>query len=118
MGGPSSDPISCANQSRKEKSQTEGYVSREAGKKEPFKSMYDSETCCAYFMVYGIIWAISMSAFVEDALALELPLSRRHVFPNPLIFLLSCPFIDLQVSLIRFQALTFIALELGRMQKG
>jgi hypothetical protein len=69
-------------------------------------------------MAYGIIWSISMSAFVEGVLALELPLSRRYVFPNPLICLLSFPFIDLQVPFIRFQALAFIALGLGRTQKG
>jgi hypothetical protein len=33
MGGPSSDPIRCANQSKKEKTQVEGYVPREARKK-------------------------------------------------------------------------------------
>jgi hypothetical protein len=52
-------------------------------RKEPFKSKCDSETCWAYFMAYGVIWSISMSAFVEGALALELPLSRRYVFPTP-----------------------------------
>jgi hypothetical protein len=83
MGGPSSDPIRCANQNRKEKTQVEGYVPGKQERKEPFKSKCDSETCWAYFMAYGIIWSISMSAFVEGVLALELPLSRRYVFPTP-----------------------------------
>jgi hypothetical protein len=69
MGGPSKDPIRCANQCRKEKTQVEGYVPRRCRKeKKPFKSKCDSETCWAYFMAYGIIWSISMSAFVEGAL--------------------------------------------------
>jgi hypothetical protein len=42
-------------------------------------------------------------------LALELPLSRCYIFPNPLICILSFPFSDLQVPFIRFQALAFIA---------
>jgi hypothetical protein len=33
MGGTSSNPIKCANQNKKEKTQVEGYVMREAGKK-------------------------------------------------------------------------------------
>jgi hypothetical protein len=48
-----------------------------------FESKCDSEACWAYFMAYGVIWSISMSAFVEGALALELPLSRHYVFPTP-----------------------------------
>jgi hypothetical protein len=81
MGGPSLDPIRCANQSRKEKTQDTSLGKQE--RKKPLKSKYDSETCWAYFMAYGIILSISMSAFVEGMLALELPLSRRYVFPNP-----------------------------------
>jgi hypothetical protein len=46
-------------------------------RKKLFKSKYDSETCWAYFMAYGVIWSISMSAFEEGALSLELPLSRQ-----------------------------------------
>jgi hypothetical protein len=33
MGGPSKDPIRCANQCRKENTQVEGYVPGDAGKK-------------------------------------------------------------------------------------
>jgi hypothetical protein len=51
--------------------------------KEPFKSKCGSETCWAYFMAYGVMWSISMSAFLEGALALELLLSRCYVFPTP-----------------------------------
>jgi hypothetical protein len=42
-------------------------------------------------MAYGVIESISMSAFVEVALALGLPLSKRYIFPNPLIYLFICP---------------------------
>jgi hypothetical protein len=52
-------------------------------RKEPSKSKCDSEVCWAYFMAYRVIWSISMSAFVEGALALELPLSKHYVFPTP-----------------------------------
>jgi hypothetical protein len=52
-------------------------------RKEPFKSKCDSGTCWGYFMAYGVIESISMSAFVEGVLALELPLSKCYVFPTP-----------------------------------
>jgi hypothetical protein len=44
--------------------------------KEPFKSKCDSGTCWAYFMDYGVIEFISMNAFVEGDIAIELPLSK------------------------------------------
>jgi hypothetical protein len=94
MGGPSSNPIRCANQNNERK-----YPGREIcsegnnERKETFKSKCDSGTCWAYFMAYGVIESISMSAFVEDALALELPLSKCYVFPNPFICLFICPLV-------------------------
>jgi hypothetical protein len=94
MGGPSSDPIRCANQNSERKDPGRGICPEgNSERKEPFKSKCDSGTCWAYFMAYGVIESISMNAFVEGVLALELPLSKRYVFPNPLICLFICPLI-------------------------
>ena len=85
MGGPSSDPIRCANQNSDKKDPSRGICPEGNNeRKEPFKSKCDSGTCWAYFMAYGVIESISMSAFVEGALALELPLSKRYFFQTPL----------------------------------
>ena len=56
MGGPSSDPIKCANQNSEKKDLgigigPEGISER----KEPFKSKCDNCMCWAYFMTYGVI---------------------------------------------------------------
>jgi hypothetical protein len=84
----------------KEKTQVEEYVPWKAVKeKSLFNSKCDSGTCWDYFMAYGVIESISMSVFVEGALALELPLSKRYIFPNPLICLFICPVIILQSPL-------------------
>jgi hypothetical protein len=94
MGGPSFEPIRCANQNNERK-----YLGRwiflegSSERKEPFMSKCDSCTCWAYFMDYGVIESISMSAFVEGALVLELPLSKRYVFANAFICLFICPVI-------------------------
>jgi hypothetical protein len=70
MGGPSSNPIRCANQDSERK-----YPGRGIGlegnneRKKPFKSKCDSGMSWAYFMAYGVIKSISMSTFVEGALA-------------------------------------------------
>jgi hypothetical protein len=94
MGGPSSDPIRCANQNSEIKDPGKGICHKgNNARKEPFKSKCDSGMCRVYFMAYGVIESISMSAFVEGALALELPLSKRYVFPNPFICLSICPLI-------------------------
>jgi hypothetical protein len=53
-------------------------------------------------MAYGITWSISMSTFVDGLASLELPLSRVYILPNPLIFLLFGPLINLQVPFISF----------------
>jgi len=58
--------------------------------------------CWDYFMAYGITWSISMSTFVDGLASLELPLSRVYILPNPLIFLLFGPLINLQVPFISF----------------
>jgi hypothetical protein len=56
MGGPSSNPIRCANQNSERK-----VPSREIGlegsgeRKGPFKSKCDSGMGLAYFMTYGFI---------------------------------------------------------------
>jgi hypothetical protein len=63
-------------------------------------------------MAYGVIESISMSAFVEGALAcLRYPFLGTFCIPNPLIFLL-IPNYHLQVPFIRFQA-SFLHFLLG-----
>jgi hypothetical protein len=56
MGGPSSNPIRCANQDNERKDPGRG-IGPEGNneRKEPFKSKCDSGTCWAYFMAYGVI---------------------------------------------------------------
>jgi hypothetical protein len=94
MGGPSFDPIRRANQNNERKDPGRGICTEgNSERKEPLKSKYDSGTCWAYFMAYGVIESISMSAFVEGALDLELSLSKHYVFPNPFICLFVCPLI-------------------------
>jgi hypothetical protein len=56
-------------------------------------------------MAYGVVESISMRGFVEGVLALELPLSKCYVFPNPLICLFIVFLSYLQVTFIRFQAI-------------
>jgi len=94
MGGPSSNPIRCADQNNKRKDPGRGICPEGNNEtKKPFKSKCDSGTCWAYFMAYGVIESISMSTFVEGVLSLELPLSKCYVFPNPFIYLFICPLI-------------------------
>jgi hypothetical protein len=94
MEGPTSAPIRCANQNGERKDPDRGICPEEnSERKEPFKSKCDSGMCWAYFMADGVIESISMSAFVDSVLALELPFSKRYVFPNPLISLFICPLI-------------------------
>jgi hypothetical protein len=70
MGGPSSNPIRCANQKNEGKDLGRGICLKGNNeRKEPFKGKCDSGMCCAYFMDYGVIKSISMSAFVGGALA-------------------------------------------------
>jgi hypothetical protein len=101
MGGPSSNLIKCANQNSERKDPGRGICPKEnIERKEPFKRKCDSGTCSSYFMAYGVIESISMSAFVEGALALELPLSKHYIFPNPFICLFICPLIIFASSLL------------------
>jgi hypothetical protein len=89
MGGPSSNPIRCANQNSERKDPGRGICPEGNNeRKEPFKSKCDSGMCWAYFMAYGVIESISMSAFVDHVLALELPLSKCYIFLNPFIWTL------------------------------
>jgi hypothetical protein len=69
-------------------------------------------------MAYGVIVSISMSDFVEGALALELPLSKRYVFPNPLICLFICPLIIFASPLYKVSSYSIIALVMGRTRRG
>jgi hypothetical protein len=58
-------------------------------------------------MANGVIKSISMSAFVEGALALELPHICVLFFPIPFFhFSKSCFIIYLQVPFVRFQAIS------------
>ena len=95
MVGPSSDPIRCANQNNESKDPGRGICPGGSNeRKEPFKSKCDSDMGRGYSMAYGVIESISMSTFVEGVLALELPLSKCYVFPNPFIFpliIFACP---------------------------
>jgi hypothetical protein len=119
MGGPSSNPIRCANQNSERKDPSRGICpGGNSERKEPFKSKCDSGTCWAYFMAYGVIESISMSTFVEGALSLELPLSKRYIFPNPLICLFIVLLSYLQVPFIRFQAITSLLWDWGERGKG
>jgi hypothetical protein len=60
-------------------------------------------------MANGVIKSISMSAFVEGVLALELPHIYMLCFPNPLINHLSSPLYHICKSpFIRFQALALL----------
>jgi hypothetical protein len=77
----------------KEKTQVEEYAEGNSERKEPLKSKYDSGTCWAYFVAYGVNESIYISTFVEGVLALELPLSKRYFFLNPFICLFICPLI-------------------------
>jgi hypothetical protein len=57
-------------------------------------------------MAYGVIESTSMSTFMEGVpLSLELLISKRYVFLNPLIFLFIFLLSYLQVPFIRFQAI-------------
>jgi hypothetical protein len=87
-------------------------------KKEHFKNKCDSGMCWAYFVAYGVIESISMSAFVEGALALDLPLSKRYVFPNLLICLFIVLLSYLQVPFIRFQAIASLLWDWGEHRNG
>jgi hypothetical protein len=119
MGGASSDPIWCANQNNERKDPSRGIRPEESTeKKEPFKSKCHSGTCWAYFMAYRVIEPISMSTFVDGALALELPLSKHYVFPNPLICLFICPLIIFASPLYKVSSYSITDLGLGWTQKG
>jgi hypothetical protein len=77
MGGPSSDPIRCANQNNERNDASRGIcLEGNSERREPFKSKCDSGTCWAYFMAYGAMESISMSASGESGLALELSLPK------------------------------------------
>jgi hypothetical protein len=94
MGRPSSNIIRCANQKSERKYLGRGIcLEGNNERKEPFKSKCDNGMCWAYFMAYGVIEFVSMSTFVKGALALELPLFKCYVFPNPFICLFICPLI-------------------------
>jgi hypothetical protein len=70
MGCPSSNPIRCANQNSERKDPSRGICPEGSiERKEPFKSTCDSDMDRGYFMACGVIESISMSAFVEGALA-------------------------------------------------
>ena len=69
MGGPSSNPIRCANQDNERKYPSRGIGPEGNGeRKKPFKSKCDSGMSWAFFVGYGVIKSISMSAFVEGEL--------------------------------------------------
>jgi hypothetical protein len=72
MGGPSSDPIRCVKQNNESKDPSRGICPKGNNEsKEPFTSKCDSGMCWAYFMAYGVIESIFMSAFVEVCLLLS-----------------------------------------------
>jgi hypothetical protein len=100
MGGLSLDPIRCANQRRKEKKQVEGCVLTEVEKKiNPSR-------------VSVIVKHLGLTSWIMESfgvLSLELHVSRSHVLPKCLIYLLSFPFIDLDVPFVRSQAISFIS---------
>jgi hypothetical protein len=60
-------------------------------------------------MDYGATESISISAFVEGALALALPLSKRYIFPNPFICLLFVLLLYLQVPFYKVSSHSIIA---------
>jgi hypothetical protein len=94
MGGPSSNPIRCANQNNERKDLGRGICPEGNNeRKEHFKSKCDSGMYWDYFMAYGVIESISMSTFVEGVLYLELPLSKFYIFLYPFIYLFICPLI-------------------------
>jgi hypothetical protein len=55
---------------------------------------------------------------VEGALALESPLSKSYVFPNPLICLFIVLLSYLQVPFIRYQAIAPLLWDWGEREKG
>jgi hypothetical protein len=119
MGGPSSDPIRCTNQNGERKDSDRGICPEgNSERKEPFKSECDGGTCWAYFMAYGVIESISMSAFVEGAPALELPLSNCYVFPNPFICLFIYPLIIFASPLYKVSSYNITAWDWGECRKG
>jgi hypothetical protein len=65
-------------------------------------------------MANGVIESISMSSFMEGALALELPHIYVLFFPIPLICLFLSPaLLYLQVPFVRFQAINIAFFGLG-----
>jgi hypothetical protein len=54
-------------------------------------------------MSYGVLESISMRTFVEGVISLELPLSKRYIFPHPLICLFIVLLSYFQVPFIMFQ---------------
>jgi len=84
-------------------------------RKEPFKSKCCSGMCWGYFMVYGVIYSISMSTFVKGALSPEIPLC----FSNPLMCLLIVPSYHIYKSpFMRFQAIASPLWDSGERKKG
>ena len=69
MGRPSSDPIRCANQNSERKDPSRGYVLGEVVKERNPSRVSVIVVRWAYFMAYGVIESISMSTFVDGALA-------------------------------------------------
>jgi hypothetical protein len=119
MGGPSSDSIRCANQNSERKDPSRGIcLEGNSQRKEPLNSKCDSGTCWAYFMAYGVIESISMSAFVAGVLALELPLSKCYVFPNPFIWLFIVLLSHLQVPFYKVSSYNITAWDWGECGKG
>jgi hypothetical protein len=83
MGGPSSDPIRCVNQNSQKKYPSRGICPRGSRKeKNPSRvSVIVVRIGVTSWLMVSLF--TSMSAFVEDALALELPLSKSYIFPTP-----------------------------------
>jgi hypothetical protein len=114
MGGPSSDPIRCANQNNEIKYPSRGTCHEGISEiKETFKSKYDSDMDLGYFMDYNVIQSISMSTIVVSVLSLELPIYKRYIFPNPLICLFICPLIIFASPLYKVSSHSITALGLG-----
>jgi hypothetical protein len=80
MGGPSFNIIGCANQNNERKYLSRGICPRGSSeKKEPFESKCDSGTYWAYFMAYGVIESISMSAFVVLSFSVVIRLFSNYM---------------------------------------
>jgi hypothetical protein len=99
MGGPSSGSIRCANQNSERKDPRRGMCPGGSSERkdpsrgicpggssernEPFKSKCDSDMDRGYFIAYGVIESISMSAFLEGAMALSYHFLSAMFFQTP-----------------------------------